>query len=1541
MRRLARLLPYLAILCLVLIAGFVLLQSGPLAEHLRRGVVAELRRQTGREVDVGRVSVSLTGRAVLHDLVVRAKDGSPFLTCPVATVRVAKPGGWLSQSSGPLEVRDVKLVGPQVVVSRSEGGEWSFSDLLARRPTARPFRGNVTLENGRLTLVDHARSTGSGQARGGLTTVADEVEVVTRHEGADETWFRVRGSGTEGAWDRLEVEGRSSPSKGVQVSGRVSNLDLAYAMERLIETNAVTIAAGRGEVTGEVTVSPARSASSGQAHSTGSGQAAVPAERVQYRVEVTAAGAEVAFPWLRRPVKSVEGKATFENGDLKLEQVNGKVAEAPVAVNGTITGLGRPGQVALGLDIDANGIRAHQVAALLPKVYIPPVLLLPAPVRITARAEGPAQEVVVSGRATVRVIKFHLVPWRDVVAKFRYEKGALAITGMSAHGSPRRLEADLSLAWGKGKRNAAPFGGLRAGATVHLKAVPVETLAQMAGVQVTGLQGIASVDADLSFTQATQEVRGEVVIEEAEFRGLRLGRVAAQFRLTGKSLSVLRGRIEGPLARGSFSGEVSLPDRYRAKANLGSVDLEALGQALGVPSLRGGGPAEVEVTGALGRPAATGRIRLGPGKLWEVGFDQASAAFEVTQERMRVRDLQVKQGEGKLEGEAEVTGWQGGNAAARLSGSATLAGLDARPLAPTGLAEWLPKGTIGGTIALSGTRAEPKVKADLDLGVALVSGLPLNMGQAHVRYEGGKVLVDAAALAGGRSQVRMTGEYAPSTGLALEVAADPVDLGSALAGARTSYGMAISGEAALKATITGPLSDPRVAVNASSTTLVVNDIKVDEVVFVGTLSGGLKQVHIDQALVKQGESKIEASGEVGWGSGPLDLTCGLRKVDLGVVQRIANTAAWRLEQSGRKVPHRQVYTTVPTPLGGLLTADVRLTANRQGPKLEVRGLKVEGLDFAGPRVEHVEGDLVLSRAEAKFSLRAVHEAVHASVEGDVRPGGEVSVTADIGNLDLRLLEPWLRGAVAGAPSAGTMGGEADINFDVTGTTDELKLVGDILVRGLRIGPLALEAATTGRMTLDAQGVLRLDEIRLVKGAMEATGSATIPIRFPWWQQEEVGKPEAELSIKNATIPIRFPWWQQEKVGAPAADASVAPMPEARPAILNADLALQNGQMVVGRLSEGGEVESPGIHGTLGDGSFGIAGEMSISSYSPARWGENEFHFAAELNGAQVEVPGLLKGKVDGKLYLAREGGRTVLKTKEAPLVLSHATVTIPKGPLTFPSAAPLGKPPEVKVRVVTGDEVWLAAGSRERPTQIKISPRVGPPGTETSGYLELSGVASAAGLEAHGEFESQYGVLAFPNGTLTLRSGRAWLDREAGQRLRVTVSAEADGRVQDYYVSISPAGQVYPPVSEDPSAQFRLDAASSPPLEEAYITALLVGPLATPTPGGGSDLPSLLAGAGREEAVGGQVTGLRVAPLSGALGLHELSLDFDLRGPVHMRVGERIMRRFMVSYISAVSGAPQSQTMRVTYEVNPRIFLGWSVDELGRGRWEVQSFRLF
>ena len=202
----------------------------------------------------------------------------------------------------------------------------------------------------------------------------------------------------------------------------------------------------------------------------------------------------------------------------------------------------------------------------------------------------------------------------------------------------------------------------------------------------------------------------------------------------------------------------------------------------------------------------------------------------------------------------------------------------------------------------------------------------------------------------------------------------------------------------------------------------------------------------------------------------------------------------------------------------------------------------------------------------------------------------------------------------------------------------------------------------------------------------------------------------------------------------------------------------------------------------------------------------------------------------------------------------------------------------------------------------------------------------------------------FPNGALTLRRGEATIQREVGEKAtRISIEAEADGRIGDYYVSINPEGQIYPPASSyGPSGNlipspFRWNARSLPHLDEGYVLALLVGPVAAPARGGTQDLGALLRGPG-ESSVPGEITSIMLPSLGGALGLHEFSVDLAFRKPVRLRVGERLFSRVTVSYASALSGPVESRSLRVDYEVTPRLTVGWSRDESERALWEVQSF---
>jgi hypothetical protein len=341
-----------------------------------------------------------------------------------------------------------------------------------------------------------------------------------------------------------------------------------------------------------------------------------------------------------------------------------------------------------------------------------------------------------------------------------------------------------------------------------------------------------------------------------------------------------------------------------------------------------------------------------------------------------------------------------------------------------------------------------------------------------------------------------------------------------------------------------------------------------------------------------------------------------------------------------------------------------------------------------------------------------------------------------------------------------------------------------------------------------------------------------------------------------------------------------------------------------------------------------------------------------MRGLELVAPGLIeKGQLDGTLMLTNgvSKGKSValLATPDGePLVISHARIGLPRLDEST-TAPPLPLVPAVRVRARTGEDVRFRYGAEHRPTEIWIDPGEPGSGRGAPGYLDLDLEVplSVDGLELDGEFSSSHGQLAFPNGTLALRRGRAWIRRDRGEVPRVLISAEAAGRVGDYQVSLKPSGQIYPFVAPEEASVgtplFAPNADAIPFLETEYILALLGGPVVAPSAGGRGGFADLLAIPGRGQNGGAELTGFMLPSFGTALGMQEFALDVGFGGPVRLRLGERLFRRLLVTYVSALSGPAQSSTFRVTYEVTPLLSMGWSADELERSQWEVQAFMRF
>jgi hypothetical protein len=205
--------------------------------------------------------------------------------------------------------------------------------------------------------------------------------------------------------------------------------------------------------------------------------------------------------------------------------------------------------------------------------------------------------------------------------------------------------------------------------------------------------------------------------------------------------------------------------------------------------------------------------------------------------------------------------------------------------------------------------------------------------------------------------------------------------------------------------------------------------------------------------------------------------------------------------------------------------------------------------------------------------------------------------------------------------------------------------------------------------------------------------------------------------------------------------------------------------------------------------------------------------------------------------------------------------------------------------------------------------------------------------------QTREGELAFPNAKLEVLSGRARVDRESDQPLRVRiVEAEAVGRAGDYQIVLNPSGQVYPAACYDPECiPLDLGIRTVPYLDPAYALALLVGPVVAPTMGAGLDTLSVLKATRRPMPTTGALTGF----LLPGLGTPNVSLQFSFEGPLSLRLQERLFGKVYVQYVSPLTGPAETRRVGITYQATPRYSIGFSTDALNNTRYQAQYYWTF
>jgi hypothetical protein len=983
MRRLARLLPFIAILLLLTIAALVLLRTGPLADHIRAVIASELAKALDRDVSIGSAGFTSSGRVALHDVLVRNDDGSALLKAPHVSVQVAAEGGLLSLLSGSADIRSVRLVEPELTLARRPDGKLTVSDLLERPREAPPrFRGSVEMVGGKITFVDEAND--------GLTTSLTGVRTSFEYPRPDKAVFEVEVGENAGIFDLLQLEGEINTETGAtSVDFRTADgVVIPYVLARIPELGFGEISSGTADLlTGEI--------------SFGAGEEAA----LRYDVTMQLNDVEVIFPWLRRPLQQVKGEMQVADGAVIFRKVAGTVADTSVTVNGAVRDFSAP---YLDLVIESRSVAYTQVRELLPELPpLPAWLVPPDPLEVSATVSGPPPNVAVVGRASVDVIEFGEVPWHELVIEFDYDDGQLTVRP-SAHGSARRFDAEVELDLLEPALDSGEF---------HLTDVPLSTLAEMAGIQgdFRGTVG-ATVSAEVSSDGAFS---GTVHVTYEYVEGTALAKLGGEFEYTKEMILLPELRVSGPVATGSVEAELYLTGDYKIiDARFTELDLSAVGLPAALEVVPGRHCAQVrEAKGHVGDQSFNGHVELGPGEFQGRSFRSFSGDLAVSPRQVRVADLDLQVGDGNCAGKIIVDDWRGPRAGVDLSGHLGLTGVGLSEWVPPELRAISPSGTVSGSVDVAGTLADPVVDVDLTVESLSIAGQPLDGGGIEARYEDGGLVVKEGHVGIAGADLSFSGGYAPETGLSLELDGEDIELDGLPASWGSQLGLALTGTLTAKADVTGPLTEPKVSFSLDAQPLGLNQEEFDKLAIRGGFQDSTLQ--IDSFELAQGESTISLSGAVRADDGAIEAAAlDLTEVDIGVLARIADRAVDRLAEapeSRPRSPFVEGYDRVVDRLGGLptgsLTAEVRGSGSIEKPQIDDASFSLHDFDLDGRDMEDIEGPprargpdgAVLEGADLDVS--ASDEIAHIAGTASVSADGSSEVKFVLKDLDLQRVYP--------------------------------------------------------------------------------------------------------------------------------------------------------------------------------------------------------------------------------------------------------------------------------------------------------------------------------------------------------------------------------------------------------------------------------------------------------------------------------------------------------------------------------------------------------
>ncbi len=1377
--------------------------------RVREVAVAAIGAGLGARITIGRLGGDPWRGLVLEDVVLPGAPGAgrPFLVAQRATVTFSTrhlAGVLLRRTGMTRSIAQVALDRPTLVLERDASGAWNVPAFLVRATgaTGAPvFSGRIAVRGGVVEFADRRRiSPEAFHARllavDGFADFARAPRIALQATFAEDRGGRRASGATRGTY--------TTSTRTLDLDVQASEGDAGAWGPYLIATPGMRITGGRfgGSVHVLWTRAGARSFT-------------------DYYGRIALRDGRAVVPSRKAQVAGVRGEIDVHTGRVRTALLEGILNGIPLDVRGEVSLNGEPY-----LDLVLRSARAD--IATVANLLIP---------RAAGRAAGRALgEVRLTG------------PLRTLLAEGRLESPGARLDGVTLRNASAEFSLQsqwVSLANARGEiaggtvRGSAWWmpGAPEFALTARLDDADASEVLRWVPQAPPGLRGRLVGSVAAVGQGGGIRLVGRAALTDAALGGIALGAVGASFRSDPGGIALEQFHLSRGTAWVIAGGHLRPGGEVALRARAGAADIAQVAEL----SAPGGASGYADFTGwmlgSLRRPEIAGTVIVRQGRFAGLDFDVARGGVTLGQDGVRLDAVTVRAGRAHLRAAGTVA-WR---PSARLEMDVQVERAPAEALAKAAAVSLPVTGLVDGSARIEGPLARLSAAGTVALREAEVGGQPVDHASASLQWDGTRLIATGGLLRRQDSEVSFSGLYHRRTGLAIDLAARALDLGSLNL---PSYGVGRP-EGRLDAVVrlTGPPASPAVALSFTSTGLALNGVRFDHAS--GEVNWATGALRVQPLALRTGSERYEISGEVRLGAAPgATLSVALSDARLSTLLDLAGA--------------RSAF-----PLDGVVSGSIEVDGLLANPSARLDLRMAEGR-FGPHAIQGGHADLALSNgvlAVQEFELRPGRGRIAAAGQMNLR--GENQIEIGGSDLDLDFLRPLLR-------LRRPMTGRLDFTMQMGGTLDVPEIGTSLeITRG------GVEGATFDSLVANAyyrEGLLQVQQALLVQSGHKLRLAGSLPFNPAQGRLDERGPLDLRLSLADVNLGLLRLATDAVEEGTGAIEGEVrisgtvgAPVLRGGVRINDGRLRLRGMQVPVESLRVALQFDETTVRVTegtarLGEGTVRLEGAariLGIASPRPVLAIAEDAPLLLQASGARMVVPPYVDARASGSVRLwGVPGDSRRPLTADGRLSVSGGSVNITSAP-----GPPAALRPPLAFRGLqfeAGRDLAVKVGG----LKFDIKP---------GGSLLLSGTLRNPVLE--GTVEAQEGTVSALGAVFDLREGTATFQPHLG--LRPAVTARAETQAGATRISLAVRG-----IAPDALV---LDLHSDPERPRAEILALLAQQ---------AGLARLVAGdmegALRAE-IGRLIFGRVSLALGRAIGLTELVIEYDFERPLTLRAGKRLL----------------------------------------------------